>query len=60
MRRRPLGSIGPDPFEEILPYDALVGEVVVQFANLSHVKRACTRRGEKRTRRSERMSSISR
>lgn len=63
MRRRPLGSIGPDSFEEILPDDALVGEVVVQFANLSHVKCVCTRRGrgdEKRTRRRERMSSRSR
>lgn len=34
MRWRPLWRVRPDSLEERLPDDALVGEVVVQFANL--------------------------
>lgn len=62
VRRRPLGSVGPDAPEEILPDDALMSEVVVQFADLSRVRLVRARGLEdgERTRRRERMSSISR
>ena len=62
IRWRPLGSIGPDAPEEILPEDALVSEVVVQFADLSRVRLVRARGLEdgERTRRRERMSSTSR
>lgn len=58
----PLWSIRPNSLEKILPDDALMGEVVVQFANLFHVKcvHAIDLGHGTRTRRRERMSSISR
>lgn len=62
MRRRTLGRVGPDSLEKVLPDDALVGKIVTQFADLLHVKRTHARGGQdgRRTRRKERMSSISR